>query len=346
MKYLPTAFMLIFLGVGFIMSLFNPVTFNSPQGHNFIKGEWTAAYEKQFNDNLPIRQLAIDTWGVLEYLFFREGREGVLVGTNGWLYTNEEFLRYSNGEKAFRDKLQLAITAKKRLEQQEVSFLVVVVPDKARIYPEYLGRYEYPTYLEARYETFIETLRDEGVDVVDLRQPLLQAKTNEDVFLRTDTHWTPFGTEAAATAIAHVVEAKELLPSFANTVFRTEKLSLIEHKGDLLSFIPLGKLQERLGPPFDILEERVTEQENNALGLFGSETIPVTLVGTSYSANPNWHFEGHLKAALGADVLNMADEGLGPVQPLESYLKSDELSDTPPELVIWEVPERFIFDSD
>ena len=51
-------------------------------------------------------------------------------------------------------------------------------------------------------------------------------------------------------------------------------------------------------------------------GLFGTQTIPVTLVGTSYSADERWNFTGALQTALGADVLNLATEGRGPLPPM------------------------------
>jgi alginate O-acetyltransferase complex protein AlgJ len=108
--------------------------------------------------------------------------------------------------------------------------------------------------------------------------------------------------------------------------------------------LPLGSFQERIGPAFDALSEQTTEVARESLGggLFGESTIPVTLVGTSYSANPLWNFEGALKEALGADVLNVANQGEGPVVPMRDYLTGAEFRDAPPDLVIWEIPERFI----
>ena len=68
----------------------------------------------------------------------------------------------------------------------------------------------------------------------------------------------------------------------------------------------------------------------------------MTLVGTSYSANARWGLESQLKATLGTDVINAAQEGKGPMVPMREYLKSATYRNAPPELVIWEIPERFI----
>lgn len=341
-SYTPALFMVLFLLIGLGLTLSNPNTYKRPQGKSVLNGEWTAAYEKQFNESLPFRQLAIDAWGVLTYTVFGEGREGVLIGSDGWLYTSEEFLAHPEGEKAFQTKVDLAVKASAQLAKEGTAFLVAVVPAKARIYPEHLGRYSYPSYNEALYQSFISALENEGVATVSLLAPLEKAKDKQMTFLKTDTHWTPFGAFIAADAIAKEVERLGLLHSFGEVEFVTELLGNVKHEGDLLSYLPLGSFQERLGPAFDTLEEKVTEQKEAGLGLFGAETIPVTLIGTSYSANQSWQFENALKERLGADVLNMADEGQGPVVPLEFYLASEELKDNPPELVIWEIPERFI----
>ena len=41
-------------------------------------------------------------------------------------------------------------------------------------------------------------------------------------------------------------------------------------------------------------------------------------------------------------MLNVAEEGLGPVAPMRKYLASEVLRDTPPEVVIWEFPIRYL----
>ena len=87
------------------MSLTNSSTYKTVEGKSIIKGEWATAYEVQFDESIPFRQFAIDTWGVLEYTAFQEGREGVLIGKDGWLFTNEEFLTNLDASQAFQNKL-------------------------------------------------------------------------------------------------------------------------------------------------------------------------------------------------------------------------------------------------
>lgn len=118
------------------------------------------------------------------------------------------------------------------------------------------------------------------------------------------------------------------------------------HSGDLRLFLPLDPLFENLMPPKEPLQKRVTHAvQAQAAGddaLFADSEMPVALVGTSYSANPNWNFVGALKQALGSEVVNYSEDGHGPILPMLSYLKSDDFKNSPPQVLIWEFPERYL----
>jgi alginate O-acetyltransferase complex protein AlgJ len=342
LRYLPAGFMLLFLVSGLVMAFLSPSIFKLPEGKTFLNGQWAASYEAEFNKSLAIKQPSIDTWGILEYSLYKNGRDGVLVGKDGWLFTSEEFKFYPDGDKGIQEKLDLALKAQAQLAEQGINLVVVVVPSKARVYDEQLGRYNFPPYNQDVYQNFIETLESKGISTVKVLDALRAAKTQQAVFLKTDTHWTPAGAEIVAKEIAKVVGKKGLLPSLGSSSYQTTLTETIQHQGDLLNYVPLGSLQESLGPAFDGLEQRVTEGSGDGGGLFGSSSIPVALVGTSYSANTLWNFDGALKEFLGTDVLNVANQGEGPVVPMKDYLVGNDLKDTPPELVIWEIPERFI----
>lgn len=337
-------FFVLFLTAGFVMSLISVANTRLPENQSLLTGKWAQAFESEFDEALPTRQVSINTWSAIEYGLFKNGRDGVLVGSEGWLFSREEFAHYPEGQRAIDDKLELAKRAQDILANQGANFMVVLVPAKARIYPEYLGRYTYPSYQHTLYEDFARALDEAQVPHINLLEGFADAKAQEDVFLKTDTHWTPYGAEMSAQEIARIVKKQNLLPSMGSSQFETTVTEIENHEGDLLNFIPLGHLQETIGPAFDKLERRTTEQVSatEGGGLFGDVNIPVTLVGTSYSANPRWNFEGAIKESLGADVLNLADEGAGPVVPLENYLAGSELGTSPPELVIWELPERFL----
>lgn len=350
-RWLPGVFILGTLLLGLGAALLTPATWRWPREGSFARGEQTAAYEAAFNQALPFREGGINTWGVLEYVLFREGRPGVVVGEGDWLFSDEEVAFYPDAAAETARKLAFIARVDAELSAQGAELVVALLPDKARVYAERLGR-ALPSYTRGRYDAFREALLAQDLRAPDLLTPLREAKATRAVFLRTDTHWTPAGAAVVARTVAETLAAsasapRETLPGLFAVPYETEVTGQRQHEGDLLNFLPLGPLQARLGPAPDTLEVRQTravgpEAEGAGGGLFGEASVPVTLVGTSYSADPDWHFAAALEGALGAPVLNLATEGRGPLPPMRDYLASRELQDTPPVVVVWEIPERYL----
>ena len=340
--WLPGVFLLVVVALGTAAALLTPATYRWPTEGSFVQGEQAARYEEAFNEALPFRDAAVATWGVLEYALFREGREGVVVGREGWLFTDEEFTFYDDAAAETARKLAYIGEVRGALAERNVALIVALVPDKARVYSEFVGR-KLPSYTQGRYESFRRGLLEQNIVTPDLLSALTAAKAQGPTYLRTDTHWTPAGAEVAAETLAEALRTADV-PGLFGSTYTTEITGTEPYRGDLFNFLPLGALKGRLGPGGERLEGRQTTATGDSAGgkLFGAQTIPVTLVGTSYSADERWNFTGALQTALGADVLNLATEGHGPLPPMREYLASPELRDAPPSVVVWEIPERYV----
>jgi alginate O-acetyltransferase complex protein AlgJ len=305
-------------------------------GKSITDGAASHALEAELDKNIPLRQPSIDTWGVLEYNLFRNGRTGVLVGQNGWLFTDEEFKRPKHFDQEIAGKLEYISEIKRRLEANGTKLAVVVIPAKARIYAEHLGRYKKPAYWNGVYSSFQSSLNKLGVIAPDTLTALEAAKSQGDLFLKTDTHFTPTGARVIAKSIAEAVKVSTL--SLTTASFTEVPGKPIEHSGDLLKYIPMGN-QQASGPKPDTLTSSTVEGSGGG-GLLGDAKLEVALVGTSYSANDKFGFPGALKLELVADLLNAAQEGKGPIVPMREYMKT--FKENPVKLVIWEIPERFL----
>lgn len=309
---------------------------DAPNTGSVRTGEWATDFEDHLDEHIGFRDAAITAWGIAEYGLFAQGRPGVIVGADGWLFTSEELDQPRGGEAATAQKLQLAEAVTRYLAAHHIELIVAVIPAKARVYSRELGDTRLPLAVEGRYNAFVLGLRARGVRVVGLLPALSGAPADAPTFLRTDTHWTPRGAELAAQAIA--AAAPSSLPP---TSWTRQVAAPVEHRGDLLRYLPLGPLQDRWGPAPDRLETP-SALRGGGLGLFDDVTVPAALVGTSYSADARWGFQDALRLALRADVLDAADPGGGPVEPLLDYLENEAFRQTPPQLVIWEVPERYV----
>ncbi len=335
LKFLPISSFLIILLLGSISTLSHFPNLPDLKSHNLIKGSWAATFEADLNKQIGFRQFAIDSWGVIEYSLFKNGRSGVLVGKDNWLFSDEEFKFYPNEARETQIKLDYISQVKNNLAAKGIDLVVLLLPAKARVYEENLGRYALPGYTQNRYSSFREILIARGINAPDFLNPMLEAKTKGKVFMQTDTHWTPYGARVIAEALGNDLGSLNLAQ------FETQVAKNEAYTGDLLNFIPLGKF-EAIGPGKEQVQLETTEGNVPQGGLFDTVSVPVALVGTSYSAIDTWNFTGALQTALQTDVLNAALEGKGPIKPMQTYLQDDAFLQSPPKLVIWEIPERFI----
>jgi alginate O-acetyltransferase complex protein AlgJ len=311
---------------------------------DLINGRTARAFESHYDTVFPARTLGINLWGAVEYTVFGEGRPGVVVGSDDWLYTSEEFMAPAGAEARIQAHLEQVAEVREALKRRGSRLIVALVPAKARVYPEHLAA-RHPDPLHAQlYDGVLAALRARGVTAPDLMQELLQCKPVAPVFLRTDTHWTPAGAQCAAAAVARA--AHGLHVALAPMAFRTRYAPFQPHHGDLVKFLGLEPWFVALAPPQDRLRQPRTEPVTPADPLADDAPAPqAVLVGTSYSANARWDFTGALQQALHADVANLAAEGEGPFKPMLEYLRGATHA-TAPRLVIWEMPERYLPMSD
>jgi alginate O-acetyltransferase complex protein AlgJ len=305
-------------------------------GKSVTNGAASHSLEAELDKNIPVRQPSINAWGVLEYNLFKNGRTGVLIGQGGWLFTDEEFKRPKNFDAEIQGKLEYISKVKRELEANGTQLAVVVIPAKARIYSEHLGRYKKPDHWNDVYSRFQSSLNNIGVITPDTLGALEAAKAKGDLFLKTDTHFTPTGARVVAGSVAKAIKASNL--NLTPASFTEVPAKPVEHSGDLLKYIPMGN-QQSSGPKPDTLISSTVEGSTGG-GLLGDAKLEVALVGTSYSANDKFGFPGALKLELGADLLNAAQEGKGPIVPMREYMKT--FKENPVKLVIWEIPERFL----
>lgn len=308
-----------------------------------LDGSWPALYEEKYDQTLAHHKLSTNVWGTARYAMFGEGREGVLAGREGWLFTTEEFVRPENFDQNIAHNFDFIRGARDALAEKRTKLLVVPLPAKARVYQEFLERYRYPSYWQGQYARFLEFLNAEDIAAIDLAT-LYQKSKDQPLYLKTDTHWTPLGARMAALAAASSASVRWPYWAYETQEFSTRVTGKAEHQGDLMRYISTGKSVEKLGLLADLVSRVETHagSEDYGAGLFDDVSIPITLVGTSYSAHALWNFDGFLKEAFQADVLNVADEGLGPFAVMQNYLSSKALETHPPKLVIWEIPERYL----
>ena len=303
----------------------------------FEDGATQLALEERINEAMPIRDISIAGWNVLRFALFGEMLEGGVAGRDGWLFTAEEYRQPPDHAERLTRSVTRILADTARLRAAGVPVIVALVPDKARIARRYLAHAR-PALVEARYDAALAALTGAaaktagGLRVVDLR-PALEAIGADEAYLRQDTHWTAAGARAAAGAIAAAGGIS------GTAEFVTAQTGSQPRAGDLVRFVAPGPFAGWAGlDPVEVPQFATTRPGD----LFGDTGGPQgVLVGTSYSAVPDWNFPGFLMETLRHDMLDLSDEGRGPFAPMEDFLKGLD-SAAPPAFVIWEIPERYL----
>lgn len=301
-------------------------------------------FERHFDKNVYFKEFATNLWGAFEFKLFNEGRSGVFVGKDGWLFTSEEIVSPDKASSSISNNINYIKSVNQYLKKNNVELFLAIVPSKAKVYAEHTEIKAIDKEHQNTYES-LSSLNGE-VKVISLLDEFIANKDVTQLFLKTDTHWTPKGSQLAAENIASFINKRVTFEE--NNDFTNKKTEIIKHKGDLLSYLPLAPWFSWLLPKPDALQKyelisKAVDSSGSSASLFGEEpVVNAVLVGTSYSANPLWNFENFLKSSLKQDILNYAEEGEGPVTVMDRYLKSDDFKEEKPAVVIWEFPERML----
>lgn len=183
LRWLPGAFFLLCVALGAAAVALTPEALRFPESGSWRRGERTARFERDLDAALPFREAAITTWGVLEYTLLGEGRPGVLIGEDDWLFTDEEFAVYPEEAARLAATLEEVVRVQGALAEHGAELALALVPAKARVYDDKLGRYRLPAEVSARYDAFRSALVARGVLAPDLLTPLLEARAEAPVFL-------------------------------------------------------------------------------------------------------------------------------------------------------------------
>ena len=314
--------------------------FQSESSNDWVVGKNTHAIENQYDEKLAIRQFAINFSAAIAYTLFDEGRSGVEVGQNDWLFTSEEYDNTPITDAKVVNNLATIQKIKRAIEADKGQLVVAVIPAKARVYESYLHK-PLPENAHVRYQQFNTWLEENQVRHIGLL-PALNSESQRDAFLRNDTHWSPYGADNSAAHIA--TQLKQSFPSYhwSEDRFTTELVNTVpEFQGDLLNYIPLEPFFSEFAPSKPSLEKYETS-DTQEMSLFDDIEYDAVLVGTSYSAKEEWNFVGALQQYTGLDILDVSQVGNGPFKPMLDYIESDLYQENKSKLVIWEIPERYI----
>ncbi len=302
----------------------------------FLSGRTAAAVNYAMAHDLPIGGTLSAAGGVLRWRLFDSGGPLVTVGCGGWLYLTEELRPWPRGDAAMAARARALHEVAAGLAAKGVALQIALVPDKARIQAAGRCGALYSAQSQARYTAFAALLG--GLRWTDMRIAYDGVRT--PLYYRTDTHWNQDGAAIAAAAVSSAIDA----PIGRDRPFHTAYGAETERAGDLLRLMGLDHVPDLLRPLPDRERPATTSETDpapDAGGLLDAAPAPeVALIGSSYAVNGN--FRGALEQALATPVAQFAQEGGGFWRAARDYFRGQAFRETPPKLVVWEIPERVV----
>jgi len=308
-----------------------------------LEGDVTHKIAKQLS-KAAMPEHAADLERAGSWLTLHDTGPRVRPGCAGWLFLTDEMRINRHAQANAERKAAVVHDIQQRLAKRGITLLVAVVPDKSRIASAQLCDLRRPAQLQDRAVTWVEGLNKAGVHAVDLA-PTLQP-LGADAYLRTDTHWSETGSAAAAKAVAKQVQAIGISAT-PHKEFDVRVQDPARRPGDLVRLAGLDWLPVNWQPTAEtvaatLISERTADAQadaDNLDDLFGDDNLPnVALIGTSFSRNSN--FAGFLQQALGAPIGNFGKDGGEFSGGANGYFSNPAFKQTPPKLIVWEIPER------
>jgi alginate O-acetyltransferase complex protein AlgJ len=259
------------LGWGGIASLWN-IWLNRAELPLLAEAGWTwfpTKFESFFNDHLAARERMTAILGRVKMRCLKSSpTPRVWVGRDEWLFYNH------NADPIYHGRIDFEVPAlvdywarelsarRKHVEALGAKYLVVIAPNKQSVHPEFLLTANWEPGRTTLDRVLERCLRDPQLSILDLRVPLREAKAEQPVYLRFDSHWNHIGAYAAyASIVARLGEWDRRLQPYPFSYF----VPHFDHmeKGDLARLVGLGdRLTDELTAiAISITRSRLTKEQ-------------------------------------------------------------------------------------
>jgi hypothetical protein len=261
-----------------------------------------------------------------------ESAQGPSVeGVNGWRFLPAEIRHLLAGDpsKDPKQPFEAIVDFHQQLKRLGIRLIVVPVPAKATIHPEFVDPRLEAQGGSAPETAFYENLRAQGVEVVDLSQEFVAAKAEGPLYCARDTHWNTRGLVLTAQKLATIL--KGVAPK--NLALETKEQS-VEIQGDL------GGEKEQLALRF-------VHPQGQPARVAPDRTSPILVLGDSHVLV--FHDGGDMHAAgaglpdqlafelgMAVDVLGVRGSGATPARvSLARRARADPNYLTSKKVIIW-----------
>jgi hypothetical protein len=312
------------------------------------------SYEKAIEDNSIIAKYARFWLQLPLTCLGDQGNKKVIIGRDGWLFYRPSFDYATKPNSNFYGEsrpLQAIIAFHQALKEQGVDLILLPIPGKSSIYPEYLSSRYKPSFdppVNIYADEFFQKVKDEGLQVIDPASILWKEKeTSQDelLYLPQDTHWSPKGMKLVAGYLSNKILAGGWTKGVSQKSYKTQQIE-VKRYGDLYDMLDIPKSHGCYEPMSEKIE-RVIDGKTEEL-CKADEKSPIVLLGDSFinvfsASDMGWGenagFAEHLALNLGVPIDVIAINDGGATGSREQLARRPNALEGK-KLVIWQFPTR------
>ncbi|WP_353192838.1 twin-arginine translocation pathway signal [Pandoraea pnomenusa] len=260
----------------------------------------------------------------------------VLRGKDNWLFPGWGSLTQVD-TKGIDANTALVREARDALAARGIKLEVLLLPDKSLFYQDKLpdGKVMSPE-VKARYKTILGKLQEAGITTFDDEVILRRIKEGgQDVYYRTDQHWTQVAADATAEATAVMIR-KDVpnLTGEAGTGMPLGAMVNDRRFGDLAELFLTPDQRKQVGR-----EVFTVRRPSEGQALLDDAPAPVHITGHSMM-QPYFGFPQKLSNVLDRPVsVNWKPGNVGQWVMLLEYVESPAFKQTKPQVLVWQIFE-------
>lgn len=203
---------------------------------DILDGSATGSINSFYTDQFPFRSFFLKLKALCELGAVKYENNGVIVGSHGYIVKKLEYTDYSNAERS-------ALAAKlfsEKLKADGKAVSVAITPRSIDVLRKYIP----DAYAYDRSDAIWSHIDGSGLEYVDLRDELTRrANGGENVYFKTDHHWTTLGAYVAYVELADELGYEPLsLDKFRREVI-SEEFFGTTHSSAGLSFVSPDTLE-------------------------------------------------------------------------------------------------------
>ncbi len=287
-----------FIFISIVMIGIIPIVNMSVLYKNGMLNENSYRTEKLFNTDYIE---GIRNYFCLKVCKFSFNKKKVIIGKKDYLFLGNDYARVIDKCRGtFYYKVDEIDTWTEKLKQMQqwyerrgIKFIMVIAPNKHTVYKEYL-----PEWINTDVKTITDDIvmdtASKKINLLDLR-PILRKKTNQILYMQSDTHWNRLGASIGFTEtiqyINQLYDINYSLPAFE-----------LKHKprksGDLAKFL---KIRELLPDDYENEHEYVFEKLSNVCH---GNINRSTWIFDTCKVKPNLALGSHAQYIINKDSLN------------------------------------------